>query len=295
MSEKSDDPGKPKGDEVPGLQPSSPRAGETPAPAVPGSRPRNTPYPPTGRPRNTPYPPTSRPRNTPQSFPRVSTFSGPPPVTSGEKLSGLMKDPRLRQGLIGLSALVGLTLIFVGWTRFRPAPPDPDLTPGQPATPIPAKPPGERPTLSLPHPLVPSTAPETWRGLSLGMRLEEVPRDRTRPARPGIDWAQLLYQPDPEDPLCELGLSFHEGRLYRIVQDFSEDPYLPSSAILPLAASMYPKMQAYDYKRGKSGHLVTLFQSESRVFQMDFLRNEDGSALYRAELMDVEVARKAAG
>jgi hypothetical protein len=204
-----------------------------------------------------------------------------------------MKDPRFHQGLIVLAVIALFSGAFAALVGLRPAEPAPeDPRPTLPPAPV-EKPPGERPVLSLPHPEVPRTVPVTWRGLSLGMRREEIASDHLRPVRPGIDWAQCLYQPEPEDPLSELGLWFHEGRLYRIVQDFTEDPYLPSSAVLPLAASMYPKMQVYEYNRGNGAHLVTIFKNETRVFQLDFLRTEDGSALQRAELIDVDVAQRA--
>lgn len=286
MSEKPDDPadGKPKPETPPGGGVSATQPGRT----------RNTPYPPTSRPRNTPYPPTSRPRNTPQSFPKISTFSGPPSTSAGDKFSSWMKDPQLRQVLTGIAVGLLLAGIVVAALWLKPRSPPKIDEPAPTLQPAPVeKPPGERPVLSLPHPEVPRTVPDAWRGLALGMREEEIASDRLRPVPPGTDWAQKLYQVDAADPLTTLGLSFHEGRLYRIVQDFTEDPYLPSSAILPLATAMYPKMQLYEYNRGKGAHMVMIHKTESRVFQLDFLRNEDGSALHRAELIDVEVAQKA--
>jgi hypothetical protein len=132
----------------------------------------------------------------------------------------------------------------------------------------------------------------SWRGLELGMHRDQLDAGRFRSPRQLLDWGEVLYQPDPGDAHALLGLSFSRDRLYRIVQDFSDDPFLPSYSLTPMAMSLYPKMQIYEYARGNFTHLVMIFKTDARVFKLDFLRQETGSTLFRAELVDVDEAER---
>ncbi|MBI4860449.1 MAG: hypothetical protein HY815_09330 [Candidatus Riflebacteria bacterium] len=140
----------------------------------------------------------------------------------------------------------------------------------------------------LPKPQTIGQVPEAWGVVRLGMRKEELEPARLVSYQAPDAWADLAYVPDPDQPDAFFGLSFYQGRIYKISLRIGEDSTVVAAPFVAEGAVAYGAHSGYEYLTPGHTHVVTIFQTQSRALKIDAVKHPEGLYLSEVILVDLD-------